>query len=82
MIVKMRRRINMKTMPLLIVVAPVAAIGATEADLLGVVETGPGETDRVLPEDVRGALRKGGEETAKRDIVDEHERRPGNATHN
>ena len=82
MIVKMMRGINMKTMMLVMAVAPVAAIGATEADLLGVVETGPGETDRVLPEDVRGALRKGGEETAKRDIVDEHERRPGNATHN
>ena len=71
MIVKMRRRINMKTMPLLIVVAPVAAIGATEADLLSVVETGPGEADRVLPEDVRSALGKGGEDTARHESVDE-----------
>ena len=35
----------MKTMLLLMAVIPVAAIRATEADLLGVVEAGPGEAD-------------------------------------
>ena len=68
-------------MLLLMEFVPVAAIGATEADLLGVVEAGPGEADWVLPEDVRGALGKGGKETARHDIVAEHEPRPGNATY-